>query len=129
MIVLDTHAWIWWSAAPERLSDAAREAIDAAEQVGVCSISCWEVAMLVLRSRIELDREIERWIRQALAHPRASGLPLTPEIATRAALLEQESFPGDPADRIIYATARHHGAALVSRDGAIGGFDPPRVIW
>ena len=129
MIVLDTHAWIWWTAAPERLSATAVESIDSAERVGVCSISCWEVVMLVIRGRIELDREVERWIRQALAHPRAAGLPLTPEIATRAALLEEEDFPGDPADRIIYATARHHGTALVSRDNAIAGFDTPRVVW
>ena len=57
MIVLDTHAWIWWVAVPDKLSARAHHAIDAAEALGVCAISCWEVAMLVARRRLEFDRE------------------------------------------------------------------------
>ncbi len=128
MVVLDTHAWIWWVDAPERLSDSARAAIDGAGAVGVAAISAWEVAMLVVKRRIELGSPTRSWIRQALSQPGLVALPLGPEEAVDAALLD-EAFPGDPADRLIYATARHHGAALVTRDRRLREFDPRGTAW
>lgn len=129
MIVLDTHVWLWWVAEPQRLSRTAREAIDRTERLGVATISCWEVAMLVEAGRVALDRAIETWIEQALADPRTLSLPLTSAVAVRAALLGRERFAGDPADRIIYATARDAGATLVTRDRALRAFDPRGTIW
>lgn len=129
MIVLDTHAFLWWIDDPERLSDVAREALDAEATLGVASISCWELATLSIRGRLDLDRPPARWIAQALGHPRISELALTSKIAVAAALLDQEGFHPDPADRVIYATARSAGVPLVSADQAIQGFDPTRTIW
>lgn len=129
MIVLDSHVWLWWVAEPQRLSQRAREAIDRTERLGVATISCWEVAMLAEAGRIELDRAIEAWIEQALADPRTQSLPLTSAVAVRAALLGREEFDGDPADRIIYATARDAGASLITRDRALRAFDPRGTIW
>jgi PIN domain nuclease of toxin-antitoxin system len=129
VIVLDTHAWLWWVAEPQRLSHGAREAIDRTERLGIATISCWEIAMLVEAGRIELDRAIELWVEQALADPRTRSLPLTSSVAVRAALLGRDRFVGDPADRIIYATAREAGASLVTRDGAIREFDTRGTIW
>lgn len=128
-VVLDTHVWLWWAADRGRLSERAAEAIESAETIGVASISCWEVGMLVARRRIELDRDPRRWIRQALAQPGLLAIPLGPSAATEAALLDPEAFPGDPADRMIYATAREAGAPLISKDEALRGFDPRGVIW
>jgi PIN domain nuclease of toxin-antitoxin system len=56
LIILDTHAWIWWNAEPDKLSGPARQAIDEADEVGICPISCWELAMLVSKNRLKLDR-------------------------------------------------------------------------
>lgn len=129
MIVLDTHAWLWWVDAPDRLGAGARGAIEAAEAVGISTFSCWEIVTLARRGRLRLDREIVTWVRQALAQPGTQALPLTPEIAVRAAALDQTLFPADPADRIIYATATTHGVPLVTRDAAIAGFDAARTVW
>jgi PIN domain nuclease of toxin-antitoxin system len=129
VIVLDTHAWLWWVAEPERLSRGAREAIDRSERLGVATISCWEITMLVEAGRIELDRTVGAWIEQALADARTQSLPLTSAVAVRAALLGREQFVGDPADRIIYATARDAGASLVTRDAALRAFDPRGTVW
>jgi PIN domain nuclease of toxin-antitoxin system len=129
LIVLDTHAWIWWVAEPARLSDRARETIAAAGALGVATISCWEVAMLALRGRIEMDRDPNSWIRSALAQPAIVALPLTPPVAVDAALLETKGFAGDPADRLIYATARNEGATLVTRDSRMREFDPRGTLW
>jgi PIN domain nuclease of toxin-antitoxin system len=129
MVVLDTHAWLWWVADRSRLSSHAAAAIEQAGSIGVAAISCWEVAMLVLRGRIELDRDLARWVRQALAQEGVVALPLTPPVALAAALLEREEFAGDPADRMIYATAREAGARLITRDARIREFDPRGTLW
>jgi PIN domain nuclease of toxin-antitoxin system len=128
VIVLDTHAWIWWRAEPGRLSAAAAQAIADADRVGVSTISVWELGMLVRRGRISLDRDVVRWARQALAGPRVAVLAPGPDVALAAALLD-DAFPGDPADRLIYAAARNAGCPLVTRDARIAGFNPARAVW
>ena len=130
MIVLDTHVWLWWVASPERLSAAAREAIDQADDLGVPAICAWEVAMLVERGRVRLDRPAARWVRAALDQdPRMTELPLTAAIAVRAAALGAEGLHGDPADRFIYATARALDALLVTRDTSLRSHDPQHTVW
>ena len=128
MIVLDTHAWLWWCDAPSKMSRKARAAIADADRVGVSPISCWEVATLVRRGRIGLDRVVTTWVEQALGQEAVEVLPLTPRIAAAAGMLA-ESFPGDPADRLIYATAVSENAALVTKDEALQRFDRKRTIW
>ena len=67
MIVLDTHAWIWWRADPGRLSAPAADVIVAADRIGLSAVSVWELGMLVRLGRISLDRDVARWVRHALA--------------------------------------------------------------
>ena len=129
MIVVDTHAWLWWMAAPAKLSRRARQLIDDADAIGVCTISCWELAMLAERSKIVLDRDVRIWVGQALNQEHVEPLVLTPEIAVSAALLDRDGFPGDPADRIIYASVLSREAQLVSKDVALRDFDRRRVVW
>jgi PIN domain nuclease of toxin-antitoxin system len=129
VIVLDTHAWLWWRASPERLSERALAAIEEAPRIGVSTLSAWEVAMLEVRGRITLDRDVGTWVRHALADTRVEPLAPTAEIAVAAGLLDAKSFPGDPIDRLIYATARALGARLVTRDAAIAAFDPSSTVW
>ncbi len=128
MIVLDTHAWIWWAAEPRRLSVRAREAIAQAESLGVSAISCWEVAMLVAKGRLQLDRDVLVWLRQALALPRVVTLPLSPATAVAASRLP-EDFPGDPADRMIAASALENRSPVVSKDARLRGRIGLRTIW
>ena len=127
MTILDTHAWIWWVAKPSRLSVRARQAIDQTEAVGVCAISCWEVAMLVAKRRLELDREVGVWIRQALAQPRCVLLPLTPEVAVESTRLV--NFTGDPADRMIAATAVLERATMVTKDRRFRDLQQLKPVW
>ena len=60
MILLDTHAWIWWRADPGRLSAPAAALIATTDRIGLSAISVWELAMLVRRGRISLDRDVAR---------------------------------------------------------------------
>ncbi len=129
MIVLDTHVWLWWLAQPDKLSRGARRAIDEAETIAISTISVWEVATLVRRRRIALDRDVGTWVRQALAPPRVTAAPPSADVAVAAGLLDGDSFPGDPADRLIYGTAQASRARLVTRDEALRRFDAHGTVW
>ena len=129
MIVLDTHAWLWWAVAPDRLGFRARREIADSEQIAVPSICCWEVATLVRKGRLGLDRAVRSWTRAALAAERVTEVPLSSDIAVAAGLLASEDFPGDPGDRLIYSTATALRCRLVTADTAITAFDPDRVVW
>lgn len=128
MIVLDTHAWLWWQDGGAKLSAPARHAIAEASRIGVSTISVWEVATLVRRGRIALDRATAAWVRLALADPRVEPLAPTADVAIAAAELD-DGFPGDPADRLIFACARAARVPLVTRDAQITSFAPGEVIW
>ena len=128
MILLDTHAFVWLADGSERLSEPARAAIAEDAEPAISAISAYEVAYLALRGRLELDRPVGAWVGDALSAHGVRALPLTVPIAARAGSLER-AFPGDPADRIIYATALEGGIRLVSRDTKITDFDPARMLW
>jgi PIN domain nuclease of toxin-antitoxin system len=129
VIVLDTHAWLWWMSSPERLSDDAAASIADAASIGVSTLSAWEVAMLASRGRISLDRDVSLWVKRALAEERVESLAPGVEIALSAGLLDARGFPGDPADRFIYATARALDAPLITRDARIRAFAPSTTLW
>ncbi len=128
MIIADTHSWIWWISSPSRLSVRARRALESEPEIGVSAISCWELAMLVTKRRLGLDRDVLVWIKQSLARPRVNLLPLSPEVAVAAASLVGE-FDGDPADRIIAATALRHRAQLVTKDRRMRNYKKLRTVW
>lgn len=128
MIVLDTHAWIWWTSEPARLGRRAQRALKTARRIGVPAICCLEVARLAARGRIRLDRPVLEWMFDALAMPRVELIPLTPAIATRAADLPAE-FPGDPADRLIAATALVEHGSVITKDTRIASADVLETLW
>lgn len=132
-MLLDTHALLWWKAGGERLSQVAAGAIADADRVLVSPISCWEVGMLVERGRIRLDREVMVWVAALFAEERTEVLGLSPAAAAAAALLGRDGFHGDPADRLLYATAREHAVPLVTKDERITSFaeraGEVRIVW
>lgn len=129
MIVLDTHAVLWLAADPSRLSDEATAAIQVEAEPTLSAISVQEIAYLATRGRIDLDRPIGAWIANVRSAHELSVLPLTAAIAMRAGSLDPETFPGDPADRAIYATAVQQGVRLLTADRRLRDFDPTRCIW
>ena len=128
MIVLDTHAWIWWVSKPARLGRDARREIDRAKRIGIPAICCLEVATLAARGRISLDRPALQWMHDALELPRVDLLPLNPAVATKAAELPSV-FPGDPADRLIAATAILEAALLITKDERMQESAVIRTAW
>jgi PIN domain nuclease of toxin-antitoxin system len=119
VLVLDTHVWVKFVAGAS-LSKRARAAIERAAGGGrgvlIPAISLWEIARLAEDGRLKLGERPERWFDAALAAVSGNLAPLTPEIAIIAAGLGGH---GDPADRLIMATAIASDAVLVTRDAAI----------
>ena len=128
MIVLDTHAFVWWREENRLLSRRAKRAVESASRVIVPTVCCYELAALERRGRIRLDRGVSAWLRAALAAPSVESYPITTEIAIEAGCLP-DTFPGDPIDRIIYATATSLRSRLITRDRRITDHDPASVIW
>lgn len=131
-VLLDTHVVLWWQAGGRRLSRRATRAIDRADTVLVSLLSCWEIATLHRLGRIALDRDASSWVQDLLADDRIAPAALTPEAAAWAGSLDGH-FPGDPIDRLLYATARDHRVPFVSKDEAMRSFARAAgdldVIW
>ena len=122
LILLDTHIWIWLFNGDERLkSSQCLPMIEEAAKrssLQVSVISIWEIGTLEAKGRISFEIDCMEWIHRALNAPGISLAPLTPEIAILSSRLPGD-FHGDPADRIIAATARKSGALLVTNDNQI----------
>lgn len=127
-VLLDTHVVHWWSAEPKRVSQTAQQTLEAAEELLVAAVTWHELAWLARHERIVLNIPIRSWLEGLGANLRTVGI--TPAIADTAVSLPS-SFPRDPMDRLIYATAIEHGVKLVTKDRAITEHDKPRtlVVW
>jgi PIN domain nuclease of toxin-antitoxin system len=131
MIVLDTHAWIWFISNPDLLSKRAKKAVNAAvkdKSLLISSISAWEIALLVAKKRIELTLDVTDWIAKSESLPFIQFLPVTNSIAVKSVNLPLPLHP-DPADRIIIATALSVGAPLVTKDKKLLDYTPINTIW
>ena len=131
MIVLDTHVWVWLAADPTQLSRAATTAIRRASQAGgiaIASVSLWELAMLFARGRLRASSTIETSMRSMIEDTGVVVQEITPEIAALATAFP-DSYPQDPADRLIGATARCLGLPLVTRDQRVLDSALLKTIW
>lgn len=128
--LLDTHVLVWALDAPGRLSKPVGALLgDAANYpLGVAAITPWEIALLSARGRILLNRPVADWIQAALRPGFVELLPLTPPIAIDSCALPGDFHP-DPADRMIVATARHHGLTLLTADESIRAYPHLRTLW
>lgn len=132
MILLDTHVILWWQAGGGRLSTRAAREIARAQTVLVSPVSCWEIAKLLRKGRIGLDRELHTWVRDLLDDEQVQVAGLSPEAGSIAGSLG-EAFPGDPADRLLWATASDLLVPLLTKDQPIRDFadqtSAVRVVW
>ena len=117
-VLLDTHIWIWWLTPASPLSARERDALDRAaekRELHLAAISLWEAQVLHARKRIELPLPFADWISSAADERMLTLLPLDLDVVIAADSLPA-AFRGDPADRLIVATARAHAMALATHD-------------
>jgi PIN domain nuclease of toxin-antitoxin system len=127
-VVLDTHVMFWWSSEPDRLSSIATNAVRGADELAVAAISWYELAWLARNDRIIIRIPIRSWLEQLARRVRT--ISVTPGIAETAVSLPA-SFPKDPADRLIYATAVENGCPLVTKDQKLleHPYPQPLALW
>ena len=130
MIVLDTHALIYDALTPARLSARARKAIALAfteREIACSDISLWEIAMLIARKRLDPAMDARQFLDDMIAARHIRVLPITAEIAV---LSQADMFShGDPADRLIAATAQLHRAPLITSDTKLRKLKEVTTIW
>ncbi len=129
MILIDTHTAVWLAETPEELSRRAYEAIRLERLIDGLAISdksIWELAMLISRGRILVRTPMRDFLETVERN--FTVLPITAAIAERSTLFS-ETYPKDPADRIIGATAIVHGMKLVTKDGPIRDSKEVDCIW
>lgn len=121
-LLLDTHVWVWYvEDETKRFSRRIEPLVETAVRRGdvvISAISVWEIAVLEAARRIELNVDVRTWVGRALAFPGVRLKGLSPSIAIESTRLPGQ-LHGDPADRILIATARLLGAALVTCDETI----------
>lgn len=120
-VLLDTHVWLWWLTGQPDLPERERTSLDLAaarQQLCLSAISLWEAQMLHAKRRIDLPLPLPEWLRRAAAPNVVRVLPLDVEIVIALNALPA-GFHGDPADRLIVATARVHRLPLATHDERI----------
>ena len=132
MIILDTHALVWWVNGAESLSANARRAIDdtlaSDSEVLISSISAWEIAMLINKGRLVLSMDVASWLDEVSQIDGVQFVPVDNEIGIKSTVLPGE-FHKDPADRLIVATARKFAIPVVTADEKLIQYAHVKTIW
>lgn len=131
MILLDTHTLIWTASDPKRLSREAYRTIEraaASNAIAIAAISLWEIAWLLQNNRLRTRGTVRQTLTEYVTRTRSQVLDLSAEIAVVAAQLP-ESVPGDPADRLVVATALVHAIPLVTKDARIQDSRTCKTVW
>ena len=131
MILLDTHVLVWMVAGEDRLSRHAKSAIQRArlsDGLGIADVTIWELAFLIARGALRTHSTIENTVRNFVTRSGVIVKPITAEVAVLATQFP-EDYPKDPIDRLIGATARAEGIALVTRDEKIRRSPLLKTIW
>ncbi|MGA7796423.1 MAG: type II toxin-antitoxin system VapC family toxin [Candidatus Acidiferrales bacterium] len=130
MILVDTHVVAWLAFEQERISRKARAAIDEARKnadgLAISDITLLELATLATKGRIHLDISLESFLQEV--ESRFVVLPISGRTCARAMGLPA-TYPKDPADRVIAATALVEGLSLLTADRAIRRSRTVQTIW
>lgn len=126
MILLDTNALLWSAMGDDRLGRQAADTIERAStgsDAAISAISLWEIGLLVSKKRLDLGRDLDAWVKALQASATVAILPVEAGVALRAGTLPGD-IHGDPADRIVMATAKAYECRLMTSDEKLLAYAP-----
>ena len=129
MIVLDTHALLWWALDPGQLSARAKDACEQMEREGAfaSAISVWELGVKVKNGKLDLGMPISEFVRRLQVSNVVELVAVDASIWLRTVMLEWDHR--DPADRVIVATALEKGLPLLSKDQNLHAYRGVHCVW
>ena len=117
-LLLDTHVWLWWQLAPERLASSTKEAIGSLDnEVLLSAVSSWEMALKIAAGKLQLPRPLSEMVPESLLQDGFINLPIQP--AHCYVLMELPMHHRDPFDRMLIAQALVEDCTLVTADRQI----------
>jgi len=126
-LILDTCVLLWMAGNPDKLSASARKALAPNNEFYISAISAFEIAIKNKKKKLALPTDPWTWFQRVTSHFRMKEIPISARIA---ALAPDVDVPhGDPADRIILATAIENQLPVVSSDRLIQKCNQVEVIW
>jgi PIN domain nuclease of toxin-antitoxin system len=129
VILLDTHALLWWALDPEQLSPTASELVGRMEEQGgyASSISIWELGIKLARGQLELPIGVD----ELALRVRQGGVVelLSVDTTTWLRTLSLDWSHRDPADRVIVATALLRGVPVLTKDRLLHEFEGIECVW
>lgn len=131
MILLDTHALIWWVSDPSKLSLLAKKLITQAQgkkAIYVSAITFWEIAMLHQKNRLTLKSSLDKWLQSIYQLQSLTIIPID-HLLTVDSVLDPHIPHSDPADRLIVTTALYHRLPLITKDTTLHSLPHLKTIW
>tara|TARA_E500000178_G_C16811898_1_gene657326 strand:- start:104 stop:490 length:387 start_codon:yes stop_codon:yes gene_type:complete len=128
MVLLDTHAVLWFYDNPSRLSKKSLNAIKTSSVLAISTISAWEISMLVQKGRLSLKYDVNQWMSYVSETPLVQWIDISSTIAIKSSTLPGK-FHQDPADRFIVATALLYGIPIITKDKSIQNYMHVETIW
>jgi PIN domain nuclease of toxin-antitoxin system len=120
-LLLDTHVFLWWFAAPERLGRRAKRIIaDGRNDVLLSAASGWELAIKAALGKVSLPEPVERYVPARMAAQGIGALPVLPVHALRVAGLPP--LHHDPFDRLLVSQALIEDLPLMTADGQLTAY-------
>jgi PIN domain nuclease of toxin-antitoxin system len=125
-LLLDTHAWLWLVAAPERLSGEARDRLESSDtRLYLSAASGWEMSIKQQLGRLELGGPAELVIPELMLRSDVTPLPITHQHGLRAGALP--AHHRDPFDRMMIAQAQLEGLPIMTADAAFAAYEVERI--
>ena len=129
MILLDTCTILWDALEPDKLTVEAKQAIETSgNELIICDISLWEIAMLIGKKRLVVDDTISGFTGLVLQARDFQVSEITPEIAELSVNFGTE-IGKDPVDRLIAATSIIKNAPIVTADRNLRAATIVETIW
>jgi PIN domain nuclease of toxin-antitoxin system len=129
VIVVDTHALLWWALDPDHLSGEAQKQLSDMERDGgfASAISIWELAIKVKRKKLELPLSVDEFKARVERGGVVQLVPVDADLWLRSVALPWSH--SDPADRVIVATALALGLPLLTKDSAMHAYEGVKAVW